>query len=131
MRPCSASWSSSGAADVAAEEAGLGVQDAVDERVRVGIVGVPAAHDEVDVRLLLGGFEVLGHRLVGGADAEADLRETLRVSSRKKAENSPKKTGWTAADELDRSRATRVASTELSGEPRPLARGPLPGPAAE
>ena len=100
---------------VVAEEARLGVQEAVHERVGVGIVRVPAPDVEVASRRSAE-LEVLGHRLVDRADRESDLAEGLGRAPAKKAENSPKKTGWTAAVSSTVSRET-VASTELSEAP--------------
>ena len=92
------------------------MQDAVQERVRVGIVGRPAADVDVGVRLVLGELEVLGHRLCWRGGCGTRSRETLRRARGRTAANSPKKIGMDRGRELDRSRATRVASTELSGE---------------
>ena len=58
------------------------------------------------------------------------ISRNASVSSRKKAENSPKKTGWTPAVSSIVSRET-VASTELSEEPEAPETGPEPGSSAE
>ena len=58
------------------------------------------------------------------------ISRNASVSSRKKAENSPKKTGWTPAVSSIVSRET-VASTELSDEPDAPETGPEPGLAGE